>query len=455
MKVPVEFAVDVRNSLYSLREQGADVGVLWERLEALDASVPKADRGGSKEWLALERDVYEEVCAFRSPEPSDLESIRAARPRRRTDSYDMPVGEVELTDRIGGGWYGRIAGCILGKPVECLMKHLDSRAVLLRILRESGEFPMSDFVSERTMVPYWTSEGQLPAWYEAGRGNASLREYIRFAPADDDLNYTVLALDLLGKRGLTFTPDAVLDHWVRKLSFNAVCTAEKLAYRNRVMGLSYPDTATFMNPYGEWIGAQIRADAYGYVLPGRPEAAARAAWQDAAASHVRSGIYGAMWVAACIASAYLENEPEAVIRRGLEQIPGNSRFADHIRRTVEVAKANGDNAQATLDEIWQRMEGWHCVHAINNACIVAAGLMHGGHDLGKVICTTVMGGWDTDCTGATAGSIAGVMIGSSRIEGRWKEPFSDTLHTSIEGRLTQKISELVAETCMLVERFRG
>jgi ADP-ribosylglycohydrolase len=126
-----------------------------------------------------------------------------------------------------------------------------------------------------------------------------------------------------------------------------------------------------------------------------------------------------------------------------------------MRTTVEVARANGDNEQATLDEIWKRMDGYHCVHAINNACVVAAGLMHGGHDLGRVICTTVMGGWDTDCTGATAGSIAGTMIGAAGIDARWKTPFNDTLHTSIEGRREQKISALVEETRSLAERFRA
>jgi len=262
-----------------------------------------------------------------------------------------------------------------------------------------------------------------------------------------------ISLDLLKRKGAAFTPDNVLDLWIHRLSYDSVCTAEKLAYRNRVMGLSYPETASFVNPYCEWIGAQIRADAYGYVNPGRPEEAARMAWNDAAASHLKNGIYGAMWVAAAIATAYVEKDPEAVIRGGLEQVPARSRFTEHMLQTVKEAKANGDDYEKTLEGIWKRLGHYHCVHAVNNACIVAAGLMHGGRDLGKVISVAVMGGLDTDCNGATAGSIAGIMVGAKAIEPHWKEPFHDTLHSSVEGRHTQKISDLVAETVEWAERL--
>jgi ADP-ribosylglycohydrolase len=360
-----------------------------------------------------------------------------------------------LRDKVAGGWYGRIAGCILGKPVECLMKHRDSRAQLKRVLQESGEYPLRDFVSQKSMVPYWKSQGTLPDWFQAGKGNGSLREYINGAPADDDLNYTVLALDFLRRKGSRFTPDNLLDEWLGRLPFLAVCTAEKLAYRNRVMGMSYPQTATFLNPYGEWIGAQIRADAYGYIAPGQPEEAARMAWNDAAASHVKNGIYGAMWVAAAIAAAYAEDEPEAVILRGLEQVPARCRFTEHMLATVTAAQANGEDFELTFKDIDRRLGHYHCVHTVNNACIVAAALMHGKRDLGRTICIAVMGGLDTDCNGATAGSIAGVMIGEKAIPRRWRAPFRDTLHTSIVGRDTVKISALVEQTLELIAKLGG
>jgi ADP-ribosylglycohydrolase len=269
-------------------------------------------------------------------------------------------------------------------------------------------------------------------------------------PADDDLNYTVVALRILKSHGREFTPDDVLATWARCLPFGAVCTAEKMAYRNYVMGLRYPETARTANEYCEWIGAQIRADLYGYVSPGQPAEAARMAFSDAAASHVANGIYGAMWVAAALAVAFHEDDPETIVLRALEQVPRGSRFAEHMRATVDAARAHGEDFEQTFEDIERRLGHYHCVHTVNNACVVAAALMHGGHDFGKVITIAVMGGLDTDCNGATAGSIAGAMLGRERLPGRWVDVFNDTLHSSVSGYQRVAVTELVEETAGLV-----
>lgn len=71
----------------------------------------------------------------------------------------------------------------------------------------------------------------------------------------------------------------------------------------------------------------------------------------------------------------------------------------------------------------------HPVHTVNNAAVTAAGLLYGDGDLGRTICLTVMGGLDTDCTGATAGSAVGAMLGASALPARWTEPLGDTIET--------------------------
>jgi len=447
MNIPIDIAVDIRNYLHLFGEHGRDVAALRARLDKLEAELPKELRAHDCRWTALEKDILELDRQLDSGEPSTLEAIHAARPTRRHDTPARPAPAV-ITDKIAGGWHGRIAGCILGKPVECLMREQDSRAALRRILSAAGEYPLRDFIPEAVMLPYWHERfgKQLPRWFQLGHGRQSLRGHIAFAPSDDDLNYTVVGLRILQEHGDQFTPDTVLDTWLACLPYEAVATAERAAYRNRVLGMAYPETAVWLNPYREWIGAQIRADAYGYVCPGDPERAARLAWQDAAASHVGNGIYGAMWTAAAIAAAFNEDDPETVIRRGLEQVPDQSRFAVHMRMTIAAARQNGTNFEQTFDDIQRRLGHYHCVHTINNACVVAAALLHGGHDFGRIITIAVMGGLDTDCNGATAGSIAGVMLGRGAIPGAWTEPFNDTLHTAIAGRNVVRISDLVSET---------
>ena len=55
-------------------------------------------------------------------------------------------------------------------------------------------------------------------------------------------------------------------------------------------------------------------------------------------------------------------------------------------------------------------------------------------------------GFDTDCNGATVGSVLGMILGIDGIPAYWKEPIRDTLHTTIFGVGTVKISERVAMT---------
>ena len=60
-------------------------------------------------------------------------------------------------------------------------------------------------------------------------------------------------------------------------------------------------------------------------------------------------------------------------------------------------------------------------------------LLYGNGDFEKTICLAVMGGLDTDCNGATAGSIAGVMLGDDRIPSKWTSPLNDTVQSFVAG----------------------
>ena len=83
--------------------------------------------------------------------------------------------------------------------------------------------------------------------------------------------------------------------------------------------------------------------------------------------------------------------------------------------------------------------GW--CHTISNAMIVAASLLYGEGDFGKSICMAVETGFDTDCNGATVGSVLGMANGIESISEDWTKPINDTLHTSIFGVGTVKISD--------------
>ena len=84
------------------------------------------------------------------------------------------------------------------------------------------------------------------------------------------------------------------------------------------------------NPYREWIGAQIRGDAFGYVNPGNARRAATTAYQDASLSHRGNGIYGEMWAAALVAEAFVSPDAATALRRSLAHVPPRSRLHEAL-----------------------------------------------------------------------------------------------------------------------------
>lgn len=91
---------------------------------------------------------------------------------------------------------------------------------------------------------------------------------------------------------------------------------------------------------------------------------------------------------------------------GLAQIPRNCRLAQDVRQAMAIARSSA-TAEELLDRLWQAFEHYDPVHTNNNAALCAAVLLFAGDDYEKGITTAVLGGWDTDCNGATVGSIPG------------------------------------------------
>ena len=70
----------------------------------------------------------------------------------------------------------------------------------------------------------------------------------------------------------------------------------------------------------------------------------------------------------------------------------------------------------------------------------------GGGDFGKSICLAVQTGFDTDCNGATVGSVLGMRGGIDEIDEKWKKPVNGMLDTTIFGVGRVNISDLVNKT---------
>ncbi|MET7316174.1 ADP-ribosylglycohydrolase family protein [Streptomyces thermoviolaceus] len=351
------------------------------------------------------------------------------------------LSRTDLADRVLGGWLGRIAGNMLGKPVE--QGDRWTRERIDRYLRRSNALPLTDYLP----APGASGTGPdlpdlRPEWPRCVRGR------IHGSCRDDDIDYTILGLHLLRTHGFAFTTEQVGTLWLLHLPYLQTFTAERAAYRNLANGLKPPLTATYDNPYQEWIGALIRADIHGWTSPGAPRRAAALARRDAVLSHTGNGVYGAMWAAALIAAAFTAPDVRTAIETALTVVPASSRLARTVRRVVTLHEA-GVAWEDTLTTLAQETAGLGWLHIVPNAAVLTAGLLHGDGDFTRTITLTVRGGLDTDSNGATAGSVAGVLTGAGAIPAQWTEPLRDTVRSAVFGFDGARISELAERTLEL------
>jgi ADP-ribosylglycohydrolase len=223
-------------------------------------------------------------------------------------------------------------------------------------------------------------------------------------------------------------------------------------YKNLVGGIPPERAASVRNPYREWIGALIRGDVFGWVSPGDPVAAMSLAYQDASMSHVTNGVYGELWSAALLASAFSAANAREAVEASLNFVPPRSRLAETLRSVVR-SHTDGRSWSEAIASIQAAYGHYDPIHTINNAAIIAAGLLWGGDDFAATVGLTVSGGWDTDSNGATAGSVSGVLLGASRLPDHLIEPLHDRTRSAVFGFDNSSISDLAKRTIRLAKEF--
>lgn len=348
-------------------------------------------------------------------EPNALSEIRKLRPDgpRKLD-FDYST----YKEKLEGAFYSRIAGCILGAPVE--FHSIDE-------MKNWAKYTGDDFPPTK----YWS---KIKSPYELRYGKSDFCEYTNSemtkAPVDDDITYTILGLLIVEEYGNEFTTEDVGKAWLKYLPY--ACTAEEVAIRNLKNGVKASEVADVDNPYCQWIGADIRSDSFAYIAPGQPEKAAEMAYNDAYLSHRRNGIYGSMFFAAAQSAAFVVSSAVDAIEIGLTEIPEHCDLAIDVRWALEVGKdiKNYREARKLVNERFVDMSH---AHTNNNACLTIFGLMIGGNDMTKVISECVAMGMDNDCTAATAGSIVGAIVGKSNVKEHWYSNFNNIVDTYIIG----------------------
>ena len=434
---------NVKIDIGQMIEEGHDERVLLSELS-------QARTAGSVDvLLKLQEDLWRRPspAGFPYDEPSDWTAVSSHFPDPESHAR-FRGNEAELADRIHAAWLGRCAGCQLGKPVEGVLWPDKLR----RVLEIVGSWPLTDYVN--ALADDATPEN-TPDWEMVKRLHRNPHTRGRFSAVspDDDIHYALINQSVLEKHGTEFTTEQVVAQVTYYTPGAVIFAAGRNMWRTGLFGIKPPYTAVFGNPCRQSLGAMIRCDPWGWGAPANPGLAARMAFKDAVGSQTRNGIYSGVFFAALMADSFATGDPVRSIDAASQYVPPRTRFAEMIRFVKEQCASSGD---------WQKVNAAiyakypaECPkfnHSLPNAAIVLMGLILGGGDFTRTLGITVMAGMDTDCTGATAGSIMGCALGRKAIADHWTRPFHDTIRTDLASMHEVKISEAAARMFAVAKR---
>ena len=200
---------------------------------------------------------------------------------------------------------------------------------------------------------------------------------------------------------------------------------------NMKRGILPPLAGDYDNTWVNSNGAWIRTEIWATLFPGCPALACKYAIEDARVDHgAGEGTYAAAFVAAMESIAFVEKDIRKIIEIALEYIPAESRMAKSVIHTLECFD-KGLTPKDARNSI-QRLnadigDGWF--EAPSNVSYVLLGMLWGGGDFKKSMIATLNCGDDTDCTGATLGSVLGIIGGTTALPEDWCEHIGDAIVT--------------------------
>ena len=315
----------------------------------------------------------------------------------------MKLNLAAYKDKVHACWIGKNIGGTMGTPYE-------------------GQREMQDikgFVTDKNVI--------LP--------NDDLDLQLVWLTAVEQYGPTRINAQLLGEQWISY----VTPHW----------NEYGIGKANMKMGLMPPLSGDAFNSWKDSNGAWIRTEIWACLAPGAPDVAAKYAYEDACVDHGAGGegTVAAVFVAALESAAFFEKDLRKLINIGLSKIPAESRMAKSIDLLLQCYDSGMDYREAR--NVIQKAnsdigDGWF--EAPSNVSYAILGLLWGEGDFKKSMIYAINCGDDTDCTGATVGSILGILGGTAGLPADWTEHIGDGISTiSIAHGVLKKVPATCTE----------
>ena len=246
--------------------------------------------------------------------------------------------------------------------------------------------------------------------------------------ANDDLDLQILWLKAMEENNYRVDAYILGEYWLKYVPVD--WNEYGVGKANMRLGIMPPLSGEYNN--AKWKtsnGAWIRSEIWACIAPGNPMLAAQFAWNDACVDHGCSeGTFAEIFTASLESAAFIEKDMNKLIQFALSMIPADCHVAIAVNTAVE-AKKNGMTWQQARQAVITATEDLGWFQAPRNVAFTMIGWLYGDGDFGKSICIAVNCGDDTDCTGATLGSIFGIIYGTSNIPEKWRAPIGDGIKT--------------------------
>ncbi len=244
---------------------------------------------------------------------------------------------------------------------------------------------------------------------------------------NDDLDLQLIWLTAVEDFGIrNTTPHVLGNYWLDYVT--GLWNEYGVGMANMKMGLLPPYSGEYKNDFWKHSnGAWIRTEIWACLFPGFPELAAQYAYHDACVDHgMGEGTYAAMFVAALESAAFFEKDIRKLLEVGLSFIPSDCRMAQAVNLVCDMydRKENWTDTRNALVKLCEDL-GWFMAPA--NVGFVILGLLYGEGDYKKSMLYAINCGDDTDCTGATIGSVMGIMGGMDCVPEDWAEYIGDSI----------------------------
>lgn len=244
---------------------------------------------------------------------------------------------------------------------------------------------------------------------------------------NDDLEMQLVWLKAFEERGRDLDAHGLAQYWLNHIGYN--WDEYGWARMNLRLGLLPPVSGNYNNWFVDCMGCPIRSEIFACVAPGLPRLAVKYAFQDAIVDHAGGeSVYGEMFNTAIESSAFLVPDLNELLDIGRTYVRDGSKTAAAID-AARKAHSAGLDWKAARRKVLEATPHYNSQYSPINMGFQTIGLLY-GKDFAESLCIAVNCGYDTDCTGATVGSILGILLGNSKLPTKWTEPLGDAVATN-------------------------